>query len=45
MAKTHMTNIDDERKETLVSLLIERLNSDEVQIPSEFNVNKAAYEK
>lgn len=45
MATAHMIHIEEDRRETLVNLLMERLNSDEVQIPSEFNVNKKAYEK
>ncbi|WP_272670768.1 nucleoid-associated protein [Providencia sp. PROV147] len=45
MAKVHMSHLEDDRKESLVNLLMERLNSDDVQIPAEFNVNKSSYEK
>ncbi|MDR2278744.1 MAG: nucleoid-associated protein [Vagococcus sp.] len=45
MAKVQMSHLEDERKENLIGLLMERLNSDDVQIPAEFNVNRKAYEK
>jgi len=41
MAIKHMTYIDEDKREELSSTLISYLNSEEIRIPVEFNVNQA----